>query len=217
MGVGVGTGDCPSLTKKLELKKLILDVLCIHDYTNKKLEGGRKLEGDCQWMQELHWRKEGKYSYYIFTHGLKQILWAKLVNKKNKLYGPFLWMGFNCLRLKPLRGGSLLFTIQFPQIPGTHFIDFRRMKGWVNLAATQWFWTRDSWIGNPAPSILESQLNLNLWPDLCVDLSILKLDYNLLVNLNWFAMLRKVHRFMDHILQLSLIRTNLFWLAFLAI
>ena len=32
-------------------------------------------------------------------------------------------------RLQPLRGGSLLFTIQFPEIPGTHFIDLGRMKG----------------------------------------------------------------------------------------
>ena len=32
-------------------------------------------------------------------------------------------------RLQPLRGGSLLLTIQFPEIPGTHFIDLGRMKG----------------------------------------------------------------------------------------
>ena len=39
-------------------------------------------------------------------------------------------------RLQPIRGGSLLsvrggslLTIQFPEIPGTHFIDLRRMKG----------------------------------------------------------------------------------------
>ena len=38
---------------------------------------------------------------------------------------------------QPLRGGSLIFTIQFPEIPGTHFIDFERMKGWVDLGATQ--------------------------------------------------------------------------------
>ena len=25
------------------------------------------------------------------------------------------------------------------------------MKDWVDLGATQWFWTRDPWIGNPAP------------------------------------------------------------------
>ena len=45
----------------------------------------------------------------------------------------------------------LLFTIQFPEIPGTHFIDLVRMKGWDDLGATQWFWTRDPWIGNSAP------------------------------------------------------------------
>ena len=54
------------------------------------------------------------------------------IKKKKKLYGPF-----------------LLFTTKFPEIPGTHFIDLGRMKGWVNLGATQWFWTRDPWIGNP--------------------------------------------------------------------
>ena len=49
-------------------------------------------------------------------------------------------MGFNCLKAtEPLRGGSLLFTIKFPEIPVTHLIDLRRMKGWVNLVATQWF------------------------------------------------------------------------------
>ena len=62
------------------------------------------------------------------------------LRKKNKLYGPFFFMdgiqlpqgysfnwGSTASRL--LRGGSLLFTIQFPEIPGTHFIDLGRMKG----------------------------------------------------------------------------------------
>ena len=30
--------------------------------------------------------------------------------------------------LEPLRGGSLLFTTKFPEIPGTHFIDLEWMK-----------------------------------------------------------------------------------------
>ena len=54
-------------------------------------------------------------------------------------------------RLEPLRGGSLLFTNKFPQISGTHFTDLGRMKGWVDLGATQRFWTQDPWIGNRAP------------------------------------------------------------------
>ena len=54
-------------------------------------------------------------------------------------------------RLEPLRGGSLLFTTKSPEIPGTDFIGFGRMNGWVDLRTTQWFWTWDPWIGNPAP------------------------------------------------------------------
>ena len=41
---------------------------------------------------------------------------------------PFYGWGSTPSRLQPLRGGSLLFTIQFPEIPGTHFIDLGRMK-----------------------------------------------------------------------------------------
>ena len=37
--------------------------------------------------------------------------------------------GSTASRLQPLRGGSLLFTIQFAEIPGTHFIDLGRTKG----------------------------------------------------------------------------------------
>ena len=63
-----------------------------------------------------------------------------------KLYGPFLWMGFNCLKAtEPLWRDSLLFTTKFPRHPGTNLIDFGGMKGWTNLGAYQWFWTRDSW------------------------------------------------------------------------
>ena len=50
----------------------------------------------------------------------------------------------------PLKG-SLLFTAAFLEILGTYFINLRRMKNWVNLEATQWFWTWDPWIGNPVP------------------------------------------------------------------
>ena len=54
-----------------------------------------------------------------------------------------LWMGLNCFKAtEPLRGGSLLFTPKFPEIPGTHLINLGRMKGWVNLGVTQWFSTR---------------------------------------------------------------------------
>ena len=41
---------------------------------------------------------------------------------------PFYGWGSTTSRLEPLRGGSLLFTIEFPEIPGTHFVDLGRRK-----------------------------------------------------------------------------------------
>ena len=87
-----------------------------------------------------------KYNFYNFLLGLKNIHYVayfvmKIFNFADrqifnslsflkKLYGPFLRMGFNCLKaIEPLRGGSLLFTIKLPEIPGTHLIDLGRMKG----------------------------------------------------------------------------------------
>ena len=51
-------------------------------------------------------------------------------NLKKKLYDPFLWMGFNCLKAtEPLRGDNLLFTARSSGVPGTHLIGLGRMKG----------------------------------------------------------------------------------------
>ena len=41
----------------------------------------------------------------------------------------FYGWGSTASMLQPLQGGSLLFTIQLPETPGTHFIDLERMKG----------------------------------------------------------------------------------------
>ena len=41
---------------------------------------------------------------------------------------PFNGWGSTASRLQPLPGGSLLFIIQFPEIPGTHFIDLETTK-----------------------------------------------------------------------------------------
>ena len=70
---------------------------------------------------------------------------------KKTVKAPFYRWGSIASKLEPLWGGSLLFTTKLQEIPGTHFINLRRMKGWVNLGATQWFWTQDPWIGNPVP------------------------------------------------------------------
>ena len=53
-------------------------------------------------------------------------------------------MVFNCLKAtEPLRGDSLLFTIQFQGGAGTHLIDLGRMKGYshpvaLNLGLLDW-------------------------------------------------------------------------------
>ena len=47
--------------------------------------------------------------------------------KKNFMASFYEWVS-TASRLEPLRGGSLLFTTKFPEIPGTHFIDLGGMK-----------------------------------------------------------------------------------------
>ena len=49
--------------------------------------------------------------------------------QKKNFIAPFYGWGSTASRLEPLRRGSLLFIIKFPEIPGTHFIDLGRMKG----------------------------------------------------------------------------------------
>ena len=49
--------------------------------------------------------------------------------KQTNFMAHFYGWGLTASRLEPLRGGSLLFTTKFPEIPGTHFIDLGRMKG----------------------------------------------------------------------------------------
>ena len=55
---------------------------------------------------------------------------------------PFYAWGSTAPSLEPLQGGSLLFATKFSEIPGTHFIDLARIKRWVDLGATQWFWRK---------------------------------------------------------------------------
>ena len=42
---------------------------------------------------------------------------------------PFYRWGSTASKLVTFRGSSLLFTTNFPDIPGTHFIDLGKMKG----------------------------------------------------------------------------------------
>ena len=67
-----------------------------------------------------------------------QIVYSSLLNAGGPLQFYFLlWMEFSCLKVtETLRGDSLLFTIKFPGIFGTHLMDLRRMKNLVDLGAT---------------------------------------------------------------------------------
>ena len=67
--------------------------------------------------------------------------------KNLKLYGPFFYgWGSTVSRLQPLQGGSLLFTIQFPEIPGTHFINLGSPRvhnnSTITMAVLSWNWSR---------------------------------------------------------------------------
>ena len=57
------------------------------------------------------------------------ILVELLFFKKNNFMAPFYGWSSTASRLEPHRGGSLLLTTKFPEIPGTHFTDLGRMKG----------------------------------------------------------------------------------------
>ena len=111
----------------------------------------------CSWLLCPKWGN-GVFlgSKLIFNFSQNEIIRFSLNCTKWKLLkknfmAPFLWMGLNCLKARVTSRGSLLFTTTFPEISGTYFTNLGRMKGWVNLGATQWFWTRDPWIGNPVP------------------------------------------------------------------
>ena len=57
---------------------------------------------------------------------------------EKKPYG--LLLDFNGFKTtEPLWGDSLLFTTQFPGVPGNNLTDLERVKSWANLGATQWF------------------------------------------------------------------------------
>ena len=68
--------------------------------------------------------------YYFPNHrSIILILKCSFLWKK-KLYGPFHGWGSTASRLEwePLWGGSLLFTIKFPEIAGTHFLSTSERK-----------------------------------------------------------------------------------------
>ena len=85
---------------------------------------------------------------------------------------PFYRWGSIVSRLQSHYEESLFFTTQFPGIPGTHLINLKRTKGWVDLRTTQGFWNWDPWIPldwkssplttKPLPHLTINHLTLDL-------------------------------------------------------
>ena len=67
--------------------------------------------------------------------GLKkqQVEKNKIEKKQNEIIinfmAPFYGWFLTAWKLEPLLGGSLFYNTKFPEIPGIHFINLRRMKG----------------------------------------------------------------------------------------
>ena len=58
---------------------------------------------------------------------------------KNEFHGPFLWIGFNCLKAaESLQGESLLLTTRSRGILGTPLIHLGKMKGCAELGVNPW-------------------------------------------------------------------------------
>ena len=72
--------------------------------------------------------------------GLKkqQVKKTNRMKLSKNVMAPFYGWGSTASKLEPLWGGSLLYNTKFPEIQDIHFINLERMKGWVNLGATQW-------------------------------------------------------------------------------
>ena len=65
---------------------------------------------------------------------LTMILYLKLKTLKS------LWSLLLMDQVQLSQGYRVTMRSKSPEIPGTHLIDFRRMKGWVDLGDTQWVW-----------------------------------------------------------------------------
>ena len=134
---------------------------CIPQYLQESAE--KNLLKYWIWQKDCKTKYVSEFMHYIRIEpvplpiaqktvvGLKKQQVEKNNEIMKKIYGPYYGWGSTTSRLEPLWGGSLLYNTKLPEIPGTHSIILGRMKDWVDLGATQWFWPWDFWIGNPAP------------------------------------------------------------------
>ena len=85
------------------------------------------------------------------------------------LCGPFLWMGFKCLKAaEPLIGDILVFTTKFPvKILELIWLTSEGSKSESKFGATKWFWTLEWGSSALSTRLLIPQLfkqNLMIWP-----------------------------------------------------
>ena len=71
---------------------------------------------------------------------LPAVILGKLYKKNKKTLWSFFMDGVQLSQgNRATMRRQFTFYHKSPKIPGTHLIDPGRMKGWVNLGATQWF------------------------------------------------------------------------------
>ena len=75
----------------------------------------------------------------------------KKKKKKLKLYGPFLWMGFNYIKATATWRRQFTFYHSVPRNSWYAFYRSRKDERLSQPWSPQWFWTRNPWIGSPAP------------------------------------------------------------------
>ena len=91
--------------------------------------------------QEKYQQQHTLFTVFLIFFHISSFIYISQNIKKNfkNCMAPIYGWASTVSRLDPLRGGSLLFTTKFTEIPGTHLINLGRMKGWVHLRATLWF------------------------------------------------------------------------------
>ena len=123
-----GFSETSLFLKKSEIWEKIMGP--VKYYRFKFLEGIR-----------LHWL------YHTNFGEIRFLKWFDAINSNSWFLA--ILKGFNSLQARAT--SKRQFTAKFPEISGTHFTDLGRVKGWVDLGATRWFWTWNLRIRNPAP------------------------------------------------------------------
>ena len=98
-----------------------IPLIVLSTENNSVVEKNRKLK-----LLKINKKRKRKRRLFTGVRKLQETVY--ITSKKNQIYGPVYGWGSTAARLQPLQGGSLLFTSKFPEIPGTHFIDLRKMK-----------------------------------------------------------------------------------------